>query len=52
LLGALYSVTGKKEKAVHNLRRITESHPKDPEVWIALAALIEKKNHKEAHDGK
>jgi len=50
LLGSLYAATGKKEKAIHNFRRTTESHPKDHEGWIELAALVEKKNHKEAHD--
>ncbi len=53
ILGSLYAATGKRDKAIHNLKRVTETNPKDPDVWIELAELIERqKNYSEALQGK
>jgi RNA polymerase-associated protein CTR9 len=49
VLASLYAHTGKRDKAIHHFRRITETHPKDTEAWVELGDLVERqKNYTEA----
>jgi RNA polymerase-associated protein CTR9 len=49
ILASLYAHSGKRDKAIHLFRRITETHPQDTEAWIELGDLVERqKNYTEA----
>lgn len=50
MLGSLYALTNKKERAYNHLKRVTELHPEDVEAWIELAQLVEN-NYEQALKG-